>query len=214
MIEFSNAVRSLFANAIQELAAADGIGADEIDDAEQQLGFRIPQPLRDYYSQTGNTTFNQTFNRFLAPSAIDVRGDNAIFCEENQSVVLYGFKISDAEHKDPEVWQLNPTENKWHFDCKRMTSFLLKMVCWQAVCGGVSASAKGIISMPEYRQIESTYSRVEFGDIDHVYDLKAFQKDGVIVCAFPDGRRCHLYCGCNDDDKVDQIADHFGLDVL
>ncbi|MCR9119345.1 MAG: hypothetical protein NXI22_20630 [bacterium] len=211
---FSNAVGSLFANANQELTPDDGLPVSMFDDAQQHLGFRIPQPLRDYYSQTGNTEFNHSFNRFLAPQDFDVRGDYAIFCEENQCVVLYGFRISDAEQENPEVWQLNPTENKWYFDCKRMTSFLLKMVCWQAVCGGVSATAKGMISTPEFQQIESTFNRVEFGDIDHDYDLCAFHKDGVILCAFPDDGVCHLYCGCNDEGKMYQVADHFGLDML
>lgn len=211
---FSTAVRSLFANAIQELTPDDGLTAGTLDSAQQQLGFPIPEPLRDYYSQTGNTPFNQSFNRFLAPHAFVVRGDHAIFCEENQCVVLYGFRISDAAQEDPAVWQLNPTEDKWYFDCKRMTSFLLKMVCWQAVCGGVSATAKGIVSMSEYHRIESTYDRVEFGVIDHDYDLRAFQQDGVLVCAFPEGDRCHLYCGCNDADKIGEIGGHFGLDIL
>lgn len=212
--EFPEAIHSLFARSIQELAPADGLPVSELDDAEQELGFRIPQPLRDYYSTTGKTEFNQAFNRFRAPAAIKQHGDLAIFCEENQCVVYYGFKVSAAGEKDPEVWQLNPSENKWYFDCKRMTTFLLDMVCWQAVCGGVSASAKGSISMAQYEELESTYERIDFGEADHEYALQAFHKNGVIVCAFPDDYRCQVFCGSNSKSKLKRVANRLRLDML
>jgi len=211
---FRDALSSFFAANIGALKAKDAMAAEEIDAAERQLGFRIPRPLRDFYRVSGNSPFHQVFDRMLAPSKIEVQDDMAIFCEENQCVVYYAFKIADADRDDPEVWQLNPHENKWYFDCKRMTSFLLKMSCWQAVCGGVSASAKGSISMAQFEELESTYERIDFGGADHEYALQAFHKNGVIVCAFPDDYRCQVFCGSNSRSTVKRIASSLHLDML
>ena len=178
---FPDSISSFFRHNIGALKPKDTIAAEEIDAAEQKLGFSIPRPLRDFYLVSGNSPFHQVFDRTYAPANIEVQDDMAIFCEENQCVVHYGFKIADAKRNDPEVWQLNPHENKWYFDCKRMTSFLLKMSCWQAVCGGVAESAKGSISNAQYEAIQKDYERIEFGELDDDYDLKPYEKNGLII---------------------------------
>ena len=210
---FRQSLREIFRRAIQELCPDDGIPQKELDDAERQLGFNIPGPLRVFYGETGRMEFNQAFNRLRAPSQIEVHGDMALFAEENQCVVYFGFRIADVAQEDPAAWQLNPSEGKWYLECQRMTLFLLRMVCWQAVCGGAEAAAIGELSPPDYRRLEATYDRVGAGEVDED-DMQAFEKDGVIVCAFPETGGCQVYCGSNDAAKIEHLANRFGLDII
>lgn len=211
---FSSTVRRLFDNAIGALSPDDGISDTELDHAENQLGLRIPLPLREYYRLTGNHEVNRAFNRHYAPNDIESRDGMGIFCEENQRVVYWAFKLSDSTLDDPNVWQLNPDEGKWYFECKRMSSYLVKSLCWQAVCGGLAGCASGKIRSDDFRWIEATFERVECVETDTEYDLHAFENDGVIVCTFPTMDGCPTYAGSNAESTLDLLADRLGLDML
>ncbi|HEX5103877.1 MAG TPA: hypothetical protein VFV87_08715 [Pirellulaceae bacterium] len=199
---------------IGDLAPQHGIARGELDNAESTLGFKIPVPLRQYYEVIGNHEITWAFNRDYAPNEIECRDGMAVFCEENQCVVYWGFKIEEADLDDPSVWQLNPHENKWYFECKRMSSYLVKSLCWQAACGGLTASASGTIMRDQFAKLGSSFDRIECVEVDDDYDLKAFAGDGIILCAFPDAKKCPVYAGSNDAEKLERLADRFGLDML
>jgi hypothetical protein len=208
-----HSIRELFLR-IGELSPEHGIADPELDAAETRLGLKIPAPLRQYYALAGNHKLGQAFNRFYAPDQIERRDGKAIFCEENQCVVYWGFTVDEADLDDPPVWQLNPDENEWYFECKRLSNFLLLSLYWQAVCDGLTASASGEISLEDFAWLESSFQRVEGQEVDDDYHLRAYIDEAIVVCAFPQPDNYLVYAGSNDEAKLEQFADRLGLNML
>src|SRR5687767_13325537 len=88
----------------RELTPEDGVSVDQIEAAEQKLGLRLPQSLREYYRVAGNLDeLNRNHNRLLRFDELEVEDDYLIFMEENQVVVLWGVKTANLSEDDPEV---------------------------------------------------------------------------------------------------------------
>jgi hypothetical protein len=87
------------------LKDGDGYAAEEIDQAEQRLGLRLPIALREWYSLAGrrdDITRRQYWLR--RPSELTIRGDVLEFHRENQSVVNWGVRLTDFDQDDPPVF--------------------------------------------------------------------------------------------------------------
>jgi hypothetical protein len=69
------------------LLPGHGYPLQTIQKAEQRLGVRLPQALRDYYLKVGWHRLNRIHNRRLSPKNIFVDNGCLVFMEENQVVV-------------------------------------------------------------------------------------------------------------------------------
>jgi cell wall assembly regulator SMI1 len=110
----------------RKLERSDGISAAEIDRHERKLGFSLPKAVRDYYQAAGKLNeLNKAHNRLLDLDQIATDGDYVVFMEENQQVVHWGFKQSDA-NPDPEVWQrVNSETPGWYSEEMTFSQFIV-----------------------------------------------------------------------------------------
>lgn len=79
----------------------DGWHHADLNDAEQRLGVRLPQAVREAYSLFGkrpDLTSNQ--DRLLTPSELTVDDDVLVFRTDNQGVMTWGARLAGS---DPEV---------------------------------------------------------------------------------------------------------------
>src|SRR5690606_21659525 len=68
-----------------------GVEEDLLERAEQRLGLLLPPPLRALHLACGReASVMSAHNRFLSPGALDHADVRLIFCEENQTVCVWG----------------------------------------------------------------------------------------------------------------------------
>jgi hypothetical protein len=117
---------------------------DEISDAalrgaEEKIGGRLPQSLRDYYVVAGRETkLNTAFNRLTPPEDWEVHDGKLVFMVENQSVVVWGVGVKN-QPKNPKVFQsplVKGELNVWHEEHRSCSRFLVVMLHLQAAYGG------------------------------------------------------------------------------
>lgn len=80
----------------------DGHAVKALERAEQRLGLRLPEAVRECYALLGgrrDLTSNQ--DRLLPPSELDFDGDALVYRWENQNVVAWAILRSDLDSPDP-----------------------------------------------------------------------------------------------------------------
>jgi hypothetical protein len=102
---------------------------------------RMPKRLREYYQVAGRLhSINRCFNRLYRPDKLDDEGAYRIFMEENQNVVVWAFRIEDADQENPKIYLAAVLENgeldKWYPEKLPCAEWLVAMVYWQVVNGG------------------------------------------------------------------------------
>ncbi len=118
------------------LLPTDALAPDLIASAERRLDIVLPESLRTYYSMAGECRdFNVVHNYLVPPSELGLDDDYLVFMQENQSVVSWGFRVSDLKQADPIVWQRNNTENVWYSEEKPLAPFLETMFEFYAHIG-------------------------------------------------------------------------------
>ena len=206
---FAEAISTLFAEVDRALTSADGYTERELCSAEIDIGKPIPTRLREYYLLSGKASFNQAFNRFLKPDQFEQHGDKIVFCEENQWVAHWAFSVDDSDDDDPCVWQ--KCDSTWEVQHDRMSVFLKKMFCWQAVMGGLAICAHGKISEQANKRFEETCERVE---IDSDDEPRVFILNRIVACVFSTAGGHDIYAGSNDYEAISWLAESFDLDLV
>jgi hypothetical protein len=120
-------------------AAQDGYSEEEIDSAQSRAGYALPEALQDFYAVAGRfDPVLHSHNRFYSPSTFSRMDDKRVFCEENQVVVYWGYDQDQGWRTDPPVYQgPNNDEIDWHVEADRCSDFLVGMIYWQALWGGL-----------------------------------------------------------------------------
>jgi hypothetical protein len=137
-VGFRSRYRHAFRCLVRNPLPRDGFAPARLKDAEARLGVKLPKALWDYYALVGRHKINQVHNRLLPPDRLDVEKRHLVFMEENQGVVYWGLRRTDLGEKDPTVLQsLDPEEDPWYSERTRCSDFLIAMLCWQAVGGGL-----------------------------------------------------------------------------
>lgn len=140
-MSYETLYQKLFADAGLTLHSEDACSAEALEAAEDRLGVRLPEALRDYYRVAGNHTLGRAHNRLLSLSELAFEGDYLVFMEENQSVIFWAIPRSQLGAKSPEVWRgENALQVTWESDRIEVVDFLSVMFYWQAVCGGAEYS--------------------------------------------------------------------------
>ena len=82
----------------------DGISLNEIETAEENYGFRLPEVLRDYYRIAGNhENINYSFNQLISVDCLEIEDRKLIFFQENQGISEWAIDSSDLSGDDPPV---------------------------------------------------------------------------------------------------------------
>jgi hypothetical protein len=156
---FWSEYRAFVGRILAPLDADDGVPEEEIVRAEERLGFRLPRLLREFYLLTGRRTdINGAQDMLVEPECLEVaEGDVLVFHDENQSVVLWGIRLSDIGRDNPPVVMAdNDKTLVWEPAHEHLSEFLFTMLLWQAVsvsggmfcCGLGTADRKRIASPP------------------------------------------------------------------
>ena len=116
---------------------SDGLPEHVIEAAEARLGHRLPECLRRYYVVAGGCArLNSIHNDFVGPSDLEVDNGFLVFMHENQDVVSWGLRVSDASEQDPIVWQrINTPTVEWYSEEKGFVAFLQEMFEWYEESG-------------------------------------------------------------------------------
>lgn len=190
---------------------ADGIGIDEIERAEQSLGFRLPKVLREFYLLAGNhEKINDSHNRLLWVEYVESEDNKLIFYQENQGVCEWAIDLSDIEKDDPPVWIGQSVAEQdaleWHPDAPNLSYFLLMMLCWQSISGGLDFT--GLADNIEKSAVQKVKDNFELLD-DGKYNtgFQVFINQGQIVCLSTSQNETNIYAGASNEQKFHEIEE-------
>lgn len=114
------------------LAEADGCASDEIANAENELGFRLPAALRWLYSRLGRRDdLVRRQDPLLEIENLSTDEASLVFRRENQQCALWGVRFADIEDEDPPVAWKNPQDGDdapWQQYQDRLSAALLELI--------------------------------------------------------------------------------------
>ena len=190
---------------MKTLGAGCGVPEESLERAEERLGLRLPLALREYYLALGALAeLNQAHNRLLGPGKWFVDAGKLVFLVENQAVVYWGVEATDQPQADPPVFQgvnRQPEPIEWHPEHERCSEFLLVMLHWQAVTGGLEFLGTADVGVEVVRHFEQHWRRV--GEME---GLLAFCREGQAACVAGEGDARQLYAGCRSEEDLERIA--------
>ncbi|HEU5118345.1 MAG TPA: hypothetical protein VFT74_17135 [Isosphaeraceae bacterium] len=195
MPNFAEQLEATVATLARPLRPEDGEPEASLANAEEHLGVRLPQVLRDYHLLSGRfDRFNRSHNRLLRPDEWFLDGGKLVFLEENQGVVYWGVDatLSPGEYspvyQGPNI-QGQPTE--WYLEHENLSEFLLVHLHLQAVWGGYDFMGGAGISIPALEEflVGWTFS-------GQVNELRAYDRKGGAACVLEEGgEESQLYFG-------------------
>jgi hypothetical protein len=127
----------------------DGVPESDLDAVQERAGYELPEALYDFYTVLGNCPeVLESHNQFYGPGGFDRRDGKLIFCVENQAVVYWGYDADQGWMTDPPVYQgVNNDTLEWYVEDGRCSAFLVGMIYWQALNGGLPHT--GFASAPD-----------------------------------------------------------------
>jgi hypothetical protein len=183
-----------------------GCGTSEvsINAAEKHFGVRLPAALRDYYLSVGNLRpLNEAHNQLLAPKDWFLDEEKLVFMVENQAVVYWGVAAVASPGDDPPVFQgINrlPEPIEWHPEHERCSEWLLLMLHWQAVCGGLPWLGMAYVGHEVVEHFERHWRLVGKHE-----GIIAFRRQEKAACFLGEGDAQELYVGANSKELFAQI---------
>jgi hypothetical protein len=116
----------------EALGPEHGMDPAVIDLASAEKGVVIPAALRDYYLVAGHHEINREHNILYLPDQLAMVDGYLVFAEENQRVVIWGFREDELESADPVVYQSQDPETLgWYSEKMAFSIFIVKMWRWQ-----------------------------------------------------------------------------------
>jgi hypothetical protein len=190
------------------LRATDGL-TTACDRAEPRPGLSLPLQLREFYRLLGrNRVAMGAHMRFYSPADLVVERGGLVFCEENQRVYFNAVRVRQLNQDDPPVVQGNDQEEKWYAECRQLSTFLLKSLCWQAISGlPAGGTAKVVRALLE----KATGVLARVGNAkSYNHELRAYTDEGLVICTFP--KNGALYAASNSDDRLRQFEQDTGVE--
>jgi hypothetical protein len=186
--------RQVIESLAKSLTSEDGVPAAEITAGEHRLGVRLPRALREYYLIAGRLDqLNRAHNRLYSAQDWFVDAGKLAFMEENQRVVFWGIPINGKTDDDPPVLQgvnISDQPIEWHPEHGCCSEFLVMMLHWQAVCGGMPFIGAADISSAALGRI-----RADWRFVGQMGELLAFARDGGAACVIGEGEALQLFAG-------------------
>lgn len=183
MAEFKKYYRTLFSQFGYPLTKNTAVPLKAIKDAEQRLGIKVPQALRDYYLVAGREKrFNKSCNRLLAPRDWSVDKQRLLFMEENQSVLWWGVSIRNPDTQDPRISQgQNDDPITWYPEHPQCSVFLAVMLHYQAVNNGYRFCSSA--STPD--DLDYQFKKQGWTFYGTLNSMQAYSRQNQVVCLMP-----------------------------
>lgn len=116
----------------------DGNTADEVTEAGERLGLRLPESLAAFYQLIGkrrDLTSNQ--DRLAAVNSLRVDDDILVYRIENQGCAAWGIRVSDLGLPDPPVVFSDPSrEGTWRPFLDRFSLAAVELVLYESIFAG------------------------------------------------------------------------------
>lgn len=208
-MSYSTKYRKAIEILAKPVVAEDGVPSGEIAAGEHRLGIQLPSALREYHMTAGRLDgLNRAHNRLYSPHDWFVDAGNLVFMEENQLVVFWGIPINGDPSDDPPVLQgVNVIDQpvEWHLEHGSCSEFLLMMLHWQAVCGGMAFTGSADIS-----SVTLTHIRASWPFVGEMGGMLVFARDGSAACVIGEGDALQLFVGGRSKQDFNLIYDEFG----
>lgn len=119
------------------IQAGDGCTEEEIAAAETQLGFRLPEALRELYSLIGKwEEITRAHNRLVLLKELEVEDGYMVVWEENQCVVLYAVAEESLSDENPPIIWLQDGQPVTSEDNDSLEETALLMLAYETVLAG------------------------------------------------------------------------------
>ena len=208
--DFRDRVREVFEALGLPLTPRHACGERAIDAAENRLGIVVPAVLRAFYRVAGrHDAINRAHNRLWPPGEWQIDSGRLAFMEENQNVVFWGVPVGPAATEDdPDVWQAeNGDALTWEPEAVKLSEFLLAMLCWQAVMGGLPRTRAAVVG----KRFPSKLGR-SFRRVGQIGSLEAFASAGTALCFARTGEaEWRLFAAAHDARVLDRLAKRLSL---
>jgi hypothetical protein len=188
------------------LQDGDGCSETQVAAAEADLGIRVPTAIRAYFLLCGLETFlNQAHNHLLLPSEWFLDGGRLVFLAENQNVVVWGAELGERL-EDPLILQgVNGDDIDWHPEHEKASEFLIVMLHWQAVMGGLGRTRSAIVD----REFSARLSDWRYaGEINA---MRAYSRDGVALCWLKWEDTWRVFASSAHEDRVEGLAQQLSI---
>jgi len=196
------------------LGPADGYGEPEVAAAETRLGLRLPRVLRELYLLAGRRNdIHRPKNHLIPPEDLSVEQGVLVVYEENLNVVLWGVRVEDLGADDPPVVRAyNDVSLAWEADHETLSGFLVTMLYWQAVNGGLPFSGVVVhVDPTEIPEVHSHWPKVDLlGSLWH--HLIVFHRAGQLVCISGHSPALTLHAAGRTRSDLDAITERLKLD--
>lgn len=221
--EFGERLRELLTEVYGPLTNGEGYTPAEIAAAEASLGLAFPVVLRACYQIAGkHPAFRDGLQNLLPLSNLEVRdfgdqGKGLLCLAEMQWVVFFVIGESDLGTLDPPIYQGNESEKALHPECSRLSSFLLKTLCWNAI----QILGEGGSTTIRRRKMEALcagLSVVESAAPGEEEDrMIALRKPGIVVCLFPQkaglGQKFDLHAAAKSAEDLERFEKEFRISL-
>jgi hypothetical protein len=195
----------VFAALARPLTTADQVPEDLITANEQRLGVRLPEALRCYYAIAGNMRrLNNAYNRLLPPASWRLDRRVLVFLSENQGVVKWGVPARKARQVDSTVlytvYDGQGEHSDWAPEELVCSDFLVLMLCWQAVHGGLAHTGWASVD----QAVGEAVARC-LGPAWQSRDLLASYRAGQVVCVAGRGGRLDVLAAGRSKEEFEAL---------
>lgn len=217
MDTFWQSYTALVADLYPPLRSEDGVPETAIAVAEQRLGVFLPRRLRECYLFSGSRSdIHRSLDALLPLNELACVSDGLVFYVENQAVVVWAIRLHDAYLDDPPVYVAeNATPFIWQPVFEHLTSFLHFMLLWQAMGGGTSNSANGLInSEAVVHTIAANWTYLDVPIGQNWSKMQFYHKPGQILCVLGEEVPITLYVATKTSTDLMAITRELDVDWL
>ena len=203
-VDFPELYRSVYAAIGRPLHRKDGFGA-AVRKFRTNFAHTLPRALRDYYAVAAHRSdLHSQYNRLLLPTEMYGANGRAVFSEENECVVWWGYPIDPAVD-DPPVYQCaDPDHGYWYREPARLSTFLCAALVTEVAFGGAIGNSAAI-TVPQ--GFDRRIARAGFRAWGSVSGMKTFTGDGVAL-AYSKWEVDHqLFYAFTQPGKIDDLED-------
>ncbi|MFF7389495.1 SMI1/KNR4 family protein [Streptomyces scabiei] len=132
-------LQELLSTAFGNWTPNDGCTDAEVTAAEDRLGIRLPDAMRDYYAAAGRhpelmgMSGHEHTLRVSAPEHLSIEDGHLVFCGENRELTQWSVRPDDVNWPDPRVHGRSEPGGKWFSESRKMSSFLVNVAARQAL---------------------------------------------------------------------------------